>query len=127
VPEEPIEGAIEAVVVDQGRRQGEEVFERRAAVPRLRDVQFTRRLAQPREPEHSRHRGPRHLFAACRQQAGQERVELERAPERPAQPHIAKRPAPFQPDAREPNRNDCISLVGDKEIGVLPIAHNRPR
>ena len=125
VRHEPIQGAIQPIVIDQRRGQGEQVLKRRAAVPRLGDVQLARGLAQPGEHEHRRHRGPRHRFPALRQQAPQRLVESQGAPERPAEPHLAKRAAALQPDVLEPDRDRFVGIIGDEQVGLFALAGNR--
>ena len=68
VRQQPIQRAVEPVVVDLLGGQAQQILQRRAAVPVLGDVQLARRLAQPREHQHRGHRRPRHLLPASRQQ-----------------------------------------------------------
>ncbi|HEV8454037.1 MAG TPA: hypothetical protein VGQ24_04050, partial [Gemmatimonadales bacterium] len=46
VRQQAIEGAVEAIIVDQRGRPGEQVLERRAPIPVLGDVELARGLAQ---------------------------------------------------------------------------------
>ena len=126
VQDQPIQRPIQPIVVDQGRRQREQVFQCRATVPGLGDVQLARGLTQPGQHQHSRHRGPRHGLAAFGQQPGQHLVEFQRPPERPAKPHIAEHPATLQPDALEPNRNRLVGVVRDEQIRLRAVAGDRP-
>src|SRR5213593_5037211 len=73
------------------------------------------------------HGRPRDRFAAFRQPAREDLVELERPPERPAQPHVAERPAPLQADPLEPNGNELVRLIADEQVGLFSIAGDRAR
>src|SRR5437870_44152 len=125
VRQQAIERTIEAIVVHQRRRERQQVLQRGAAIPRLGDVQFARRLAQPGEHEHARHRRPRHRFTPFRQELCQQVVEAQRAPERPPEPYVAEGTPAFQPDALELDRNCLIGRRRGEEVGLLSVPRNR--
>jgi len=79
----------------------QEIFQRRAAIPRLLDVQFARRLAEPGDREDRSHRAPGHVLTTRRQKLRQHSVEAEHPPQPPGQPDVAEVPQPLEPDVLE--------------------------
>ena len=109
VGEEFIESAVTTIVVDFLLGHGEQVVERRAAEPVLGDVQFARRLAEPRDHQHRGHRRPRNFRAAARQ-ATAKAVHRARRPARvcgASQTSPKRRPR----SRRRPCRFSAIGLV----------------
>src|SRR5664280_938867 len=66
VRQQRVQSSIEAVVIDLGVSNPEQVFESCLSVPVLGNVQFTAGLAQPSNHQDCRHRCPRHFFAPSR-------------------------------------------------------------
>ncbi len=126
VREQPIEGAVQPIVVDQRGGQREQVFQRGAAVPVLGDVQFARRLAQAGQHQHRRHGRPRHGLPPVGQQPLQHLVQPQRPPERPPQPDLAEGAASLQANPLELDR-DVLDGRGLEEIRLLPPAGDRLR
>ncbi|MEI6257580.1 MAG: hypothetical protein WCQ77_13145 [Planctomycetota bacterium] len=67
VGQKPVERGVESIGVHLLGRHAQEIFQRRAAIPLLLDMQFTRRLTEPSDPENRRHRAPGPVLAALRQ------------------------------------------------------------
>jgi len=103
--EHAVQRSIAAVVVDLRLGHVEQIVQRRAAKPILGDVQLARRLAQPRDDQYRRHRGPRHIFASAGQQPRQQLIQPQRLPQSPRQRHIAETSATFQEQATEIERD----------------------
>ncbi len=127
VGQQAIESPIQPVVVDQRGGQREQVFQRGAAVPVLRDVQLARRLAQPRQHQHRGHGRPRHRFPAFGQQPLQQLVQPQGAPERPPQPDIPKGAPPLQANAFEVDGDRVVGFARLEQVGLRPIAGDRTR
>ena len=87
VRQQPIQRAVETIVVDPLLRQPAQIFQRGGAIPILRDMQFAGRLGQTCDDQYRRHLAPRDRFAPRRHQLRAQFVELERAPQLPSQPH----------------------------------------
>ncbi len=117
--EEAVQGPVEAIVVDQGGGQRAQVLQRGAAIPALGDVPLARRLAEPGQHQHRRHGRPRHRLPARRQQALEQLIQTQRAPERPAEPHVAEGPAALQPEPVEANGNRAVAVLARPEEGEL--------
>jgi hypothetical protein len=64
VGQQLIQPGVEPVGIHLLDGHAEQVFQRRATIPLLLDVQFTRRLAETRDRQDRRHRRPRHFFAS---------------------------------------------------------------
>ena len=105
VRQQPVEGAVQPVVVDLRARDLEQVLQRGAAVPVLGDMQLARRLAQAGEHQDRGHRRPGHRLAPRRQQLRAQGVQPQRAPERPPEPHRPERPGALQADLIQPHRD----------------------
>jgi len=78
-----------------------------SARPSKRSYQHARYLPRPRR----RHRD-RIDLAARRQQRGTQRVESQRAPQGPSQPHVAERPPPLDAESREAHRHGLLTRRG---------------
>ena len=126
VGKEAIQRPIAPIVVDQGGGQREQVLKRGAPVPIFRDVQLARGLAQPGEDKDGRHGRPGHVGAARGQQPLQQRVQLQGAPQRPAEPDIAKAAPAFQAEAIQPDWNRR-RVRGErfKQLRLLPSPGDR--
>src|SRR5471032_230430 len=105
VGEKPVEAAVATVVVDLVFGYAEQVVESGAAEPILGDVQLARRGTEPGYDEHGRHRGPRHLLTAGREQPRQQLVETDRLPKTMREPDVAELSASFEPQAAEVERD----------------------
>ena len=101
VLEQPIQTGIQAIRIDLRGRDSQEILQRRAGVPVVFDVQFTRRLAEPSDRQNRRHRRPGNLFATVRHLLGQQGIEPQQAPQPQRQPHIPKVPQPLEANALE--------------------------
>jgi hypothetical protein len=77
-----VETAIEPRVIDAGKGDAEQVFERAVGIPALGHFQFAALPAKPRQGEDARRQFPRHLLGARRDQIAQERVQPQAPPER---------------------------------------------
>ena len=119
VRQQPVERPVQTVVVDPLHRHPREIRQRRPPVPILGNVQLARRLAQPRNHQDRRHRRPRHLLATRRHLRGAKPIELQRLPQSPAQPDVAKTPRPFQANLLQPNRHRLAHRRGRLEQLVL--------
>jgi hypothetical protein len=91
----------------------------------LGDVQFTGRLAEPRDDQDQRREGPRHALFPARQQTLQERIELPSLHQLQGQPGAAELPAVLHAHARaidlhEPRRSTLL-----REQFLLPILRRR--
>ena len=119
VRQQPVERPVQTVVVDPLHRHAQEIRQRRPPVPILGDVQLARWLAQPRNHQDRRHRRPRHPLTTRRHLLDTKPIELQRAPQPPAQPDVAKTPRPLQPNLLQPNRHRLASIPGQLEKLVL--------
>jgi hypothetical protein len=126
--QQAIEGAVEAVVVDQRRGQGKQVLEGGPAVPVLRDMELARGFTQTGQDQHGGHRRPGHGFAALGQQPLEQLVQPQRAPEGPAKPDVAEGAAALEPDPVQADRDDVRGVVGwGEEIRLLQLSGDRAR
>ncbi len=108
VGQETIQGSIQPRGIDLRVRQPEQILERRAAIPVLRDVELARRLTQARDHQHGRHLRPRHGLPPRPQHFLAQHVEPQRAPQRPSQPHVPKCTAALETKPLQTNRNDRV-------------------
>ena len=112
VRQQSIQRAVQTVVIHRLARQSEQILQRGAPVPVLGDVQLARRLAPSRYHQPRRHHRPRHRLAPRRQQPRAQRVQPQRTPQRPAQPHVPEGSAALQPHPLQPHRHRrCVRSV----------------
>ena len=97
--QEPVQRAIEPVVIDLGLGQSQQIVQRRAPEPVLGDVQFTGGFAEPRDHQHRRHQAPGDVFTPSGQSRLQPLVESQRLPEFPGKPDVAEPPAAFEAES----------------------------
>jgi len=109
VRQEPIQRAVEPIVVDPLGGQPEQILERGLAIPVLGDVQLARRFTQPRDHQHRRHLRPRHGLSACRQERGAQLLQSQRPPQRPSQPDVAERARALHAQPLESDRDGLFS------------------
>jgi hypothetical protein len=119
VRQQPVERTVQPVVVDSIRGHAQKIIQRRAPVPVLGDVQLARRFAQPRDHQDRRHRRPCNALSTRNEALGAEAIEIERPPQNPPQPHIAKAPAPLQTHPIETHRDRLGCRPGRLEQLVL--------
>ena len=105
VREQMIEAAIEPILVDLLIAKLQQIAKRRAPVPVLGNVQFARRLAEPRRHQHRRHLRPGDAFLAGRQQSLAQLLKPHAAPQRQRQIHIAELPRAFDANALQTHRH----------------------
>ena len=103
VREELIQGAVAAVVVDEGRGHAEQILQGGLAIPRLGEVEFAGRLTEAGQHQDRHHGWPGDRLPARGQQPLQQGLQLQRAPEQPAEPHIAEGAPPLQAHAVQPD------------------------
>ena len=101
VGQEPVERGVESIGVHLLGGHAQEIFQHRAAIPLLLDVQFARRLAEPGDGKNRRHRPPRHVLTTRGQKLRQEPVESEHPPQPPGQPDVTEITQPLEPDVLE--------------------------
>src|SRR6516225_8726682 len=104
VREQMIEPAIEAVLVDLLVTKLQQVAKRCTAVPVLGNVQFARRLAEPRRNQDRRHLRPRDVLPARREKPLAQILKSHAAPQRQRQIDITKLPRALDADALEADR-----------------------
>jgi hypothetical protein len=101
VRQQLVERLVQPIRVDLLRRNAQELFQRRAPVPGVGDVQLTGRLAESSDREHRRHRAPGDRFAPRFDQRIEPCVEAQHSPQAPGQPDVAKVSGAFQANAAE--------------------------
>src|SRR6516165_10415686 len=99
--QQPVEGAVQAVVIDFVVADTQQVAKGGATKPILGDMQLAGRFAEASEDEHRGHLSPGNLLAAGAQPIAEYRVEFQRLPEAEPQPEVAKPPAAFQAKAAQ--------------------------
>src|SRR5262244_3460956 len=99
VEEQAIEAAIEPILVDLLVAELEQIAQRRAAIPVLRNMQLARRLTESRRNQHGRHLRPRHPFLAGRKQPLAQLLKTNAAPQRQRQIYVAEHTRALDPNA----------------------------
>jgi hypothetical protein len=84
------------------------------------DVQFARRLAEPRDDQDQRRQRPGNMLLSRRQRAFQKRVQSELLDEFQRQPRTAELPAVLDPDARAIDLDEARFGSGLREQVALP-------
>jgi hypothetical protein len=105
VGEQMVEPAIEPILVHLLVTELQQIRERRAAVPILRNVQLAGWLAKPRGDQHGRHLRPRDPLLADRKQPLAQSLQPGASPQRERQIHIAKLTWTLDADALQPHRH----------------------
>lgn len=85
-----IVGPVEPILAHVVHRHAQEFVQRRAAVPRLGNMQFTRRMTEPRARQNGPDQRPGNRLTSAGQEPVQEDVELEHPPECQRQVDVAK-------------------------------------
>src|SRR5262249_34910634 len=101
VRQQPVQGAVEPVVVDLVVGDAQQVAQGGAAEPVLGDVQFAGRLAEAGQDQDGGHLGPGHVLAPRPQPAVEQGVQVQGLPQPPAQPDVAEAAAALQPEAAQ--------------------------
>ena len=119
VDQQPIERAVEAILVDLVVRQLKQIAKRRAPIPVLGDVQLARRLAQPRRDQNGRHLLPGDPFLALRQQRRAQLRQSRAAPQGQRQINVAESPPAFEPNALQPHRRRHVPAAVVEQLRLL--------
>ena len=114
-----IERAIKAILVDLLVPELQQIAERRAPVPILGNVQFARRLAQPRRNQHGRHLRPANAFLARRKQALAQLLKARPTPQRKRQIDIAKSTRAVDANALQTHRHRRIFAAIIEQLRLL--------
>ena len=114
-----IERAIKAILVDLLVPELQQIAERRAPVPILGNVQFARRLAQPRRNQHGRHLRPGNAFLARRKQALAQLLKARPTPQRKRQIDIAKSTRAVDANALQTHRHRQIFAAIIEQLRLL--------
>jgi hypothetical protein len=127
VGEEMIKPAIEPILGDLLIAELQQIAQRRAAVPVLRDVQLARWLAEPRRHQHSCHLRPGNAFLAERKQSLAQLLEADPAPQGEHQIHVAKSTRAFDGNPLQAHRHRQMFAAVVKKLGLFGSADQMPR
>ncbi len=114
-----VQPAVQAVVVHLVHRHAQQFAQGTLAVEVFGDVQFTRRLAEPRDHQDQRRQRPTHMLLSRRQRAFQEIVQSESLDEFQGQPRAAELPTVFDPHPRAVDLDETRLGFGFREQWLL--------
>ena len=127
VQQQRVECAVQAILVDLRHIELQQIWERRAPVPVLGNVQLARGFAQPRHDQHGGHLLPSHLLLAGRQQPLAQLRQSGAPPQGQRQVDIAKLPRLLDAHALQAHRNGDIPAAIIEQISLLRRADQTPR
>jgi len=127
VREELIQGAVAAVVVDEGRGHAEQILQGGLAIPRLGEVEFAGRLTEAGQHQDRHHGRPGDRLPTRGQELLQQGIELQRAPEQPAEPHIAEGAPPLHAHAVQPDGHGLGRGIRRREEVALQLTAGESR
>jgi len=119
MPQQLIERAIEAILVDLFRIELQQIAERGAPIPIFGDMQLARWSAQSRRHQHGHHLLPGDMLLAGRQQALAQLRQARATPQGKRQINIAELPRAFDPNALQANRHRHIPAAVIKQLGLF--------
>jgi len=126
VGEEMIKPAIEPVFGDLLIAELQQIAQRRAAVPILSDVQFARRLAQPRRHQHGRRLRPGDAFLPDGKQSLAQLLKADPAPQGECKVDIAKSTRAFNGNAFQAYRHRQMIAAIVKKLRAFGSANQTP-
>lgn len=113
--DQPVQAPVEAVVVDLGRVEPEQVIERGGLEPLLGHAQFRGLTAETRDGQQLRDVSPSDRLAARGQELGQEFIQAQAVPQREREVTLAKLTAALH---SQPRQIGLFPLRGRRRVGA---------